>query len=212
MSNECYNDLLITNLLPEQKQEILDCFFKEDDESEWESKFLQTFCPDSSRWGRGSELYAVQIDNESQKSEFSCSFYTSWDSPLEGLYETAQKIPNALIKIRYYEPGEDFCGVALFKDKKVYEYTHQLSDVKEMWLKEYRPDMYLRLQAQGMEEDPELEEELEDTCGDIEFDIVNWMLDPIAECLHKVLSNPSEYGASIDVNLCSNVITVPLDE
>jgi hypothetical protein len=211
MSNECYNELLITNLLPEQKQEILDCFFKEDGEFEWESSLLQTFCADSDV-GCTSELIAVQISNASQQSEFSCSFYTAWDPPLEGLHEIAQKIPNALIETRYYEAGMDFCGIALLKDKKVYEYSHQLSDVKEMWLKEYHPDMYLRLQAQGMEEDPELEEELEDTCGDIEFDIVNWMLDPIAECLHKVLSNPSEYGASIDVNLCSNVITVPLDE
>jgi hypothetical protein len=211
MSYDCYTDLLITHLLPEQKQKILDCFFQADAESEWESKFFETFCPDS-EYESSSEIYEVQISNPSQEGQFSCSFYAEGEPPLEALNKTAQKIPNALIETRYYDAGMDFCGIALFKGTKALEYSFQLSDAKEMWLKEYHPDLYLHLQAQDTKLDAELEDQLEEICGEIEFDIVNWILDPIAECLHKVLSSPNQYGASVDLNVRSCLITIPLGE
>lgn len=256
MPNDCFNSLIITHLLPDQKTQIAASFERsEDSAGEATSHFLETFCPEPDysvtpvaktypsiaarfetdpeklvqilrneprirenawwdwrvqNWGTKWELYDVALADNTCADEFSFSCYSAWSPPMEGLLSISKQFPNALFQLEYQESGEDFCGVTVFQNGIAYDYTHEISVVKQHWLQEYHPDLFARTQAEGAEDDSELEDELFDFWCDHEEYAIDWILSPVAECLLALIANPNPPVEPIELTVGSQVVTIPV--
>ena len=76
--------------------------------------------------------------------------------------------------------GEDFCGVTVAKDGVVLDYYTEISKLKETWAKENHPGLWEEAENP---EDEDAIDELNDLWCDVESEVIDGHLSPIAEDL-----------------------------
>lgn len=163
-------------------------------------------------WGTKWELYDICLDDDTDSGDVSFSFSTAWSPPLEGVYAISKKFPNALFVLSYEESGSDFCGVSFVLNGRVFDQEFKISDLKNLWLKEFHPDLYERTQAEDSDEDEDLQDELMDFWCDHDYKAIEWVLCPVAEILRDLILFPAPATSPRQLTVGSNVIDINVEE
>ena len=206
MARDCFNDLRIYNLLPEQQELIRSSFLHQECRNgfEWTSKFLSTFCPEPvsepsspinptgadisktqrdwriSNWGTYLEPYYVSLCEYTGYDQFDCCFHSVDNPPVLALHSVSKQFPNALIVLSYEDPGMDLCGVTVLSNGRAHNFSTEVTTIKDLWLKEFDPDFYQELEDLG---EDELEDELTEYWSEHESDALGWVIEPISKRL-----------------------------
>ena len=126
MPNWCQNSLTINDLLPQQRDSIADAL--------QQGEFLETFAPlddeelGSDAWG--TKWDTVDNDVYAEDDSINAYFQTAWSPPIQGLMTISKQFPDAQFRVRYDEPGVEFCGVSIIKNGEHEEYYTDYSDIK----------------------------------------------------------------------------------
>jgi hypothetical protein len=226
MASDCFNNLRISNLLPEQQEMIRSSFLHEECRNgfEWTSKFLSTFCPEPdsapsspvnptdtdidknrrdwriSNWGTYLEPYCVSLCEDASRYKFDCCFYSVDNPPVIALHSVSKQFPNAVIVLSYEDPGMDFCGVTVLFNGNAYSFSTEVTTIKDLWLKKFDPDFYEELE--DLDED-DLEDELTEYWSEHESDAIEWVIEPISKRLEELMGSPVQDKEAIDIEIDS---------
>jgi|MDTB01.2.fsa_nt_gb hypothetical protein len=129
------------------------------------------------------------IDYQCHQLEFPTEPSTDFDIPFESAWSPlnehcmevlSKKFSGVLLTLGYNELGEDFCGVTVAKDGVVLDYYTEISKLKETWAKENHPGLWEEAENP---EDEDAIDELNDLWCDVESEVIDGHLSPIAEDL-----------------------------
>ncbi|MDC2993714.1 hypothetical protein OAZ88_00310 [bacterium] len=116
---------------------------------------------------------------EEPAADFEIPFESAWSPLNEKCMEVlSKKFPGVLLTITFAEIGEDFCGVTVAKDGVVLDYCTEISKLKESWAKENHPELWEEAENP---EDEDATDELYELWWDVEADVRDRHLSPIAE-------------------------------
>ena len=95
-------------------------------------------------WGTKWDIFDCSNDflQEEPGTEFSMSFSTAW-SPLSEncMQEISKHFPGALLTNYYEEEGEDFCGVTVAQNGIALDYSAELSEIRELYVRKEIPNL-----------------------------------------------------------------------
>lgn len=95
-------------------------------------------------WGTKWEIFDCSNDflQKAPGTEISLSFSTAW-SPLNEncMQEISKRFPGALLTNFYEEEGEDFCGVTVAQNGIAFDYSTELSEIRELYVRKEIPNL-----------------------------------------------------------------------
>lgn len=107
-------------------------------------------------WGTKWDIFDCSNEflQEEPGTEFSVSFSTAW-SPLSEncMQEISKRFPGALLTNFYEEDGEDFCGVTVAQNGIAFDYSTELSEIREL---------YVRKEITNLPDDADIDEAYEE--------------------------------------------------
>jgi len=129
-------------------------------------------------------------------TDFDIPFVSAWSPLNKNCMEVlSKKFPGVLLTITYDESGCDFCGVTVAKDGVVLDYCTDISKLKETWAKESHPGLWEKAEN---DEDEDATEELYELWYDVEADVIDGHLSPVAEDLIRQVMEQTSAPTTID--------------
>ena len=134
MPNWCENNLVINDLLPNERSVVV--------KSLEEGNFLETFLPtpegdDNDWYAHHTDVWGTKWDicdsDVSTDDESVVAFFnTAWSPPINGIVAISEQFPHATFRVRYNEPGVAYCGVAEVTNGDLTDHYTDYSDIPGM--------------------------------------------------------------------------------
>jgi len=117
----------------------------EENDPEWYHKQINA-------WGTKWEVSDVQFDVSEDGTEITMSFDSAWSPPVHAFRTWGEENPDCVFKLKYFEPGIGFAGVADWDGEYFDDDTLMADEVPEEY-KQFISDEF------GWEEEDEEEDE-----------------------------------------------------